>query len=259
MISSGEQQQPPSPPAQSRARDHMDESYTVRGLLSRLRSEESRRVKEVATLNFQIQKYKKLLQKAEAEAKLSEDKRKFKESEALHLKMALERRDEIVTQLERHIDDVEKTHVPGDMLEKSEAECNTFRAKLIEKTSQVLHMKARIKQYKKEMDALKRDHTLICAKYEKLLESEDQARQHARQLTHKVQDLTSDQERRNGFVYDNLLNDQRIGLVRKLVGVGRLLDGAEDDFQSVPDDGSTTAALDDLSTRSDISDEALSL
>ena len=96
----------------------MEDPYTIRGLLSRIRNEENRRVKEVAALNFQLQKQRKKTQKLEAETKLERDKRKFKDNELIHVKMALGRRDDVVSQLEKELEHCKEYHIHVDELER---------------------------------------------------------------------------------------------------------------------------------------------
>ena len=127
----------------------MDDPYTIRGLLSRIRNEENRRVKEVAALNFQLQKQRKKCQKLEAETKLEKDKRRFKDNELIHVKMALGRRDDVVSQMERELEHCKEYHIHVDELEKAEKKESEVHGKLLEKESLLLTYQTKLENMKR--------------------------------------------------------------------------------------------------------------
>lgn len=84
-----------------------DPTDTVRGLLCRLRQQESQHTTDRASLQRAVQKEHQRAQRAEAAARRAQAQRDFRIGEAQHLKMALKRRDEIVTSLEDRVRELE--------------------------------------------------------------------------------------------------------------------------------------------------------
>jgi len=247
----------------------MEDSYTIRGLLSRIRTEESRRIKEVSSLNFQLQKLKQRYQKVETEAKLADDKRKYKEGEVAHLKLALERRDEIVSNLEKHLDNIEKNHVPIETLEKSEGtrvpyhpneapgfagnnDCmvdkrvfafhtaareRSCRSRLIEKESQCSHMLTKLNNYKNDLEAIKREKMIVQAKYQQLLQSESAAQDRVHHLLGRISKLESVIQERDTILYNNLANSENQEIVDRLLALGREIQADDEPTSSSTCDG----------------------
>eukprot|EP00890_Picochlorum_soloecismus_P006838 jgi/Picsp_1/97/NSC_00097-R1_---NA--- len=202
----------------------MEDAYTVRGLLSRLRAEENRRVKEIGKLTFEVQKLTKRCQKAEAMAKLADDKRKFKDGEALHLKAALARRDEIVIQLEKQIEELERDHVPLERLQTAELREQEADSKLMEKESLIFHLKTRLKQAKKEIEDTRREVMVVKSKYEELLESENKLQEENRYLYNQVHKMTVAHEEYDKLLFSNVANKDRRQGLRALMKMGQELD-----------------------------------
>jgi len=202
----------------------MEDAYTVRGLLSRLRAEENRRVKEIGKLTFEVQKLTKRCQKAEAMAKLADDKRKFKDGEALHLKAALDRRDEIVIQLEKQIEELERDHVPLERLQASELREQEVRSKLMEKESLLFHLKTRLKKAKKDIEDTKREAMVVKSKYDELLESESKLQEENRYLYNQVHKMTAAHKEYDKLLFSNIANKDRRQGLRALMKMGQELD-----------------------------------
>lgn len=200
----------------------MEDPYTIRGLLSRIRNEENRRVKEVAALNFQLQKQRKKSQKLEAETKIERDKRKFKDNELIHVKMALGRRDDVVSQLEKELEHCKEYHIHVDELEKAEKKETEIHGKLLEKESALLTCQAKFENMKKSYSAMKRENTVLRAKYDQLLRSEHNTSEELEILRREIQILKESQESQR-TVYENINSKDRDNTVQTLLALGRNL------------------------------------
>ena len=200
----------------------MEDPYTIRGLLSRIRNEENRRVKEVAALNFQLQKQRKKTQKLEAETKLERDKRKFKDNELIHVKMALGRRDDVVSRLEKELEHCKEYHIHVDELEKAEKKETDIHGKLLEKESALLTCQAKFENMKKSYCAMKRENTVLRAKYDQLLRSEHNTTEELEILRREIQILKESQESQRN-VYENINSKDRDNTVQTLLALGRNL------------------------------------
>ncbi len=200
----------------------MDDPYTIRGLLSRIRNEENRRVKEVAALNFQLQKQRKKCQKLEAETKLEKDKRRFKDNELIHVKMALGRRDDVVSQMERELDHCKEYHIHVDELEKAEKKESEVHGKLLEKESLLLTYQTKLENMKKSYTTMKRENTMLRAKYEQLLRSEHNASEEVELLRREIQMVKETQESERAM-YENINSKDRDHTIQTLIALGRNL------------------------------------
>lgn len=200
----------------------MDDPYTIRGLLSRIRNEENRRVKEVAALNFQLQKQRKKCQKLEAETKLEKDKRRFKDNELIHVKMALGRRDDVVSQMERELEHCKEYHIHVDELEKAEKKESEVHGKLLEKESLLLTYQTKLENMKKSYTMMKRENTMLRAKYEQLLRSEHNASEEVELLRREIQMVKETQESERAM-YENINSKDRDHTIQTLIALGRNL------------------------------------
>ena len=200
----------------------MDDPYTIRGLLSRIRNEENRRVKEVAALNFQLQKQRKKGQKLEAETKLEKDKRRFKDNELIHVKMALGRRDDVVSQMERELDHCKEYHIHVDELEKAEKKESEVHGKLLEKESLLLTYQTKLENMKRSYTTMKRENTMLRAKYEQLLRSEHNASEEVELLRREIQMVKETQESERAM-YENINSKDRDHTIQTLIALGRNL------------------------------------
>lgn len=200
----------------------MDDPYTIRGLLSRIRNEENRRVKEVAALNFQLQKQRKKCQKLEAETKLEKDKRRFKDNELIHVKMALGRRDDVVSQMERELEHCKEYHIHVDELEKAEKKESEVHGKLLEKESLLLTYQTKLENMKKSYTTMKRENTMLRAKYEQLLRSEHNASEEVELLRREIQMVKETQESERAM-YENINSKDRDHTIQTLIALGRNL------------------------------------
>lgn len=200
----------------------MEDPYTIRGLLSRIRNEENRRIKEVAALQFQLQKLRKRCQKTEAETKLERDKRLFKENELIHVKMALGRRDDVVTHLEKELEQYRHHHVHVDELEKAERKESEALAKLLEKDSMLFTLQSTLQNMKTSNDALKREKKVLLAKYEQLLRSEHQATEECAVLQKQIEMMKESQKSQRAL-YGNIHNSERDDTVQTLIALGKNL------------------------------------
>lgn len=194
--------------------------YTVRGLLSRIRCEENRRIKDIAALNFQLQKQKKKSQKLEGEVKLERDKRRFKENELIHLRLALDRSYETIDDLEKKLAQCKEYHVHIDEVDKAEERLSTAHAKLLEKESELYTTLSKLEGAKKSNDALRRESTVLKAKYEQLLKSEHTLALEVRELQSDLNALKHANEQRMAMV-SNLNSAERDETVQTLLRLGR--------------------------------------
>jgi chromosome segregation ATPase len=201
----------------------MEDPHTVRGLLSRIKSEENRRVKEIATLNFQLQKAKKTCQKLETEANLERDKRKFKENEIIHLRMALDRRDELVCDLEKQLAECKQSHVHVTDMDALEQRHSAMQSKLFESESRLVSTINTLEQLKKSNESLKRERTVLKAKYEQLLQSEHDAIQQVNKLSDTIDRIKCSQEYEKNL-YKSIINcNDRDETVQALIDLGKTL------------------------------------
>jgi len=200
----------------------MDDPYTIRGLLSRIRNEENRRVKEVAALNFQLQKQRKKCQKLEAETKLEKDKRRFKDNELIHVKMALGRRDDVVSQMERELEHCKEYHIHVDELEKAEKKESEVHGKLLEKESLLLTYQTKLENMKKSYTMMKRENTMLRAKYEQLLRSEHNASEEVELLRREIQ-MVKETRESDRAMYENINSKDRDHTIQTLIALGRNL------------------------------------
>ena len=83
------------------------DAATVSGLLTRLKEGERQRTSERASLQLQIQKERQRAQNAEAASRRAADQRDFRLGEVRHLKAALQRRDDMITDLQDNVRDLE--------------------------------------------------------------------------------------------------------------------------------------------------------
>ncbi len=202
----------------------MSDPHTVRGLLSRIKIEESRRVKDVAALNFQLNQQKKKNQKLESETKLERDKRRFKENELVHLKLALHRAYDTIDRLERKLGACEEYHVHSHELDKAEERHAVVQAKLLEKESQLFSAVAKLNDVKKTNEKRERENVLVKAKYEQLMRSEHALALEVRSLQTDLNALKQANERRAELV-GSLNSSDRDETIKTLLRVGRNLPG----------------------------------
>lgn len=200
----------------------MEDSYTIRGLLSRIRNEENRRIKEVGALTFQLQKQKKRCQKLEAESKLERDKRKFKDNELIHIKMALGRRDDVVSKLEKELEQCKEHHVHLDELEKAERKETEIHSRLLRIESELLTSRSKIESMKKSYTILKRENIVLRAKYEQLIRSEHNASEELELQRRQLQMMKESQESQRAM-YENINSRDRDDTVQTLLALGRNL------------------------------------
>ena len=202
----------------------MSDPHTVRGLLSRIKIEESRRVKDVAALTFQLNQHKKKNQKLQSETKLERDKRRFKENELVHLKLALDRAYDTIDRLERKLGACEEYHVHSHELDKAEERHAIVQAKLLEKESQLFAAVAKLNDVKKSNEKRERENVLVKAKYEQLMRSEHALALEVRALQTDLNALKQANDRRAELV-GSLNSSDRDETIKTLLRVGRNLPG----------------------------------
>ena len=199
--------------------------YTVRGLLSRIKVEESRRVKDVASLTFQLTQQKKKSQKLENEAKIERDKRRFKENELVHLKLALDRAYDTIDRLEKKRAACEENHVHTNEVHKIEERGAVLQAKLLDKESALFAAVSKVDEVKKSNETLRRENIVVKAKYEQLLRSEHALALEVRTLQADLDALKQANDRRAELV-SSLKSSDREETIKTLLRVGRNLPGS---------------------------------
>lgn len=177
----------------------------------------------MATLNFQLQKTKKTCQKLETEANLERDKRKFKENEIIHLHMALDRRDELVSELEKQLAECKQSHVHVNDMDKLEQRHSSMQAKMFESESRLVATVNTLEHLKKSNELLKSERTVLKAKYEQLLQSEHDAIEQVNKLSDTIDRIKSSQEYEKNL-YKSIINcNDRDETVQALIDLGKTL------------------------------------
>ena len=204
-----------------------DSIYTVRGLLTRIRTEEQRRIRDTAALTFQLNKHKKKNQKLENEAKLERDKRRFKENELVNCRLALDRAYETVDALEKKLATCKEFHVHVDELDKAEDRHAVIQGKLLEKDSQLLERGRELEEARKTSESLRRASAVLKAKYDMMMKSEHSLALEVRELQLEVRSLKQASERRAELV-GGLHSSDRGEAIKTLLRVGKGLQGSRD-------------------------------
>lgn len=198
---------------------------SIRGLLTRIRTEEQRRVRDTATLNFQLTKIKKKNQKLENEAKLERDKRHFKENELVNCRLALDRAYDTIDTLEKKISACKESHVHVHELDKAEERHAILQAKLLEKDNQLLERTRQLQDAKKTNESLRREASVMKAKYDMMMKSEHALALEVRDLHSDLKSLKHASDRRNELV-GSLNSGEREEAIKTLLKLGKKLPGS---------------------------------